>query len=138
MAKSKGGRPLTEIDQEKFERLCQIFCTKTEICQIFRCDEKTVTAWCKRTYGKGFSDIYKELSADGKMSLRREQFKRAMGGSDTMLIWMGKNYLDQSDKSRNEITGRNGGAIEIESPRERIERKLLQLARREGTDGDAG
>lgn len=131
--KNKGGRPHKVIDQELFERMCQIFCTKPEICGILHVDEKTLTGWCKRIYGKGFSEIYKELSAGGRMSLRREQFKRAMAGSDTMLIWMGKNYLDQSDKSKNEITGRNGGAIEIDNARERIESKLASLAAREGS-----
>ena len=32
--------------------------------------------------------------------LKRKQYEGAMGGNVTMLIWMGKNYLGQSDKYR--------------------------------------
>ena len=137
MAENKGGRPRKDIDQRVFEDLCGILCTKNEICSMFHCDEKTLTRWCKRTYGKGFADIYKELAADGISSLRRAQFKRALKGSDTMLIWLGKNYLGQSDKNQIEIFGKDGGAIEIESPRERIERKLALLASRERESEDS-
>jgi hypothetical protein len=31
--------------------------------------------------------------------LRRKQLEKAMGGDSTMLIWLGKNMLGQSDKS---------------------------------------
>jgi hypothetical protein len=35
----------------------------------------------------------------GKMSLRRKQFKAAIeDGNTTMLIWLGKQYLEQKDK----------------------------------------
>jgi len=87
-----------EFDKLQFEDLCGIFCTKDEICAIFRCDEKTLTRWCKDNYGVGFSDIYKTYSSDGKMSLRREQMNVAKRGNPTMLIWMGKQHLDQTDK----------------------------------------
>lgn len=91
------GRPLTEIDKSEFEGCCKILCTKDEICSIFGVDEKTLTAWCNRTYGVGFSDIYKKLSAGGKKSLRRYQFELAENNA-TMAIWLGKNLLGQSDE----------------------------------------
>jgi len=102
--KKKGGRPPKEFDKKGFEGLCKLQCTKPEICSFFECDEKTLTAWCKRTYkdengnGRGFSDIYKELSAGGKISLRRAQFEKAVKRLDRgMLIWLGKQYLGQKD-----------------------------------------
>lgn len=36
--------------------------------------------------------------AIGKTSLRRKQFAEAMKGNTTMLVWLGKQYLDQKDK----------------------------------------
>ena len=108
MAKDKGGRPKTIIDQTTFEGLCKIQATKNEICSVFDCDEKTLTRWCKETYGEGFSDIYKKKSASGKASLRRMQFKAAEGGNTTMLVWLGKQYLDQSDKTAVEHSGELG------------------------------
>ena len=32
------------------------------------------------------------------MSLRRKQYSTAMEGNATMLVWLGKNWLSQSDK----------------------------------------
>lgn len=91
------GRPLTEIEKKQFEGCCKILCTKNEICDIFSIDEKTLTAWCEREYGMGFSDVYKKFSADGKKSLRRYQFELAEK-NPTMAIWLGKNLLGQKDE----------------------------------------
>ena len=98
--KNLGGRPskLPLINQQQFESMCAIQCTKDEICAIFDVDEGTLTKWCKETYQLGFSDIYKKKSSTGKMSLRRQQFKSAEAGNVTMQIWLGKQYLGQTDK----------------------------------------
>ena len=34
----------------------------------------------------------------GKISLRRAQFEKALGGNVAMQIWLGKQHLDQRDK----------------------------------------
>ena len=98
--KNLGGRPskLPLINQEHFEGMCRIQCTKDEMCAIFQVHEETLTKWCHATYSVGFSDIYKKLSSTGKMSLRRQQFKSAEAGNVTMQIWLGKQYLEQTDK----------------------------------------
>jgi hypothetical protein len=65
-----------------------------------RSRDKTLTKWCiEDTYDKSFSDIYKSLSEGGKSSLRRWQFKKAQDGSVPMLIWLGKQYLGQRDRT---------------------------------------
>ena len=43
--------------------------------------------------------------------MRRKQFEVANNGSVPMLIWLGKQYLDQKDKQ--EVTGADGGAIVV-------------------------
>jgi hypothetical protein len=91
------GRPRAEIDKQQFEKLCGIMCTESEICDVFDICEDTLNAWCKRTYKKTFSDTYKKLSAKGKASLRRKQFKIAETNA-AMAIFLGKNYLGQTDK----------------------------------------
>ena len=95
------GRPKIEIDKLLFENLCQIQCTKSEIASVLMIDDDTVSRWCNDTYGANFSVIYKKYAESGKMSLRRYQFKMAQTNA-TMAIWLGKQYLGQSDK--NEIT----------------------------------
>ena len=90
-------RPLKEIDAKQFEKLCGLQCTKLEICGWFDIPDKTLESWCKRTYGKGFSETFEEKRAAGKISLRRAQYELALKGNATMLIWLGRNYLGQSE-----------------------------------------
>ena len=86
------------INQKNFEALCSIQCTKDEICHVLEIDEKTLTKWCKKIYKKAFSEVFKIKRGAGKVSLRRSQWKAAQAGNITMLIWLGKQYLKQSDK----------------------------------------
>lgn len=91
-----GGRPPLELNKEQFEKLCGLQCTIAEIAGFFYCDDDTVQAWCKRTYGEHFSVIFKKYSERGKISLRRSQFKLAEK-SAAMAIWLGKQMLGQRD-----------------------------------------
>lgn len=92
------GRPKKEIDKEQFEKLCSLQCTLEEFCCYFDCDNKTLENWCKKKYKMNFSDIFKIKRGTGKISLRRKQFEVALDGNPTMLIFLGKNMLNQSDK----------------------------------------
>lgn len=80
----------------QFEGLCRIQCTEEEICGVLNCDDATLCRWCKTVYGRTFADVYKEKRQGGKASLRRQQFKIAETNA-TMAIWLGKQYLGQSD-----------------------------------------
>ena len=85
MEKNKGGRPKKKIDKKQFEELCQIQCTREEICAVLDCDEVTLNRWCKETYdGNSFS------------SLRRKRWKLADTNA-TMAIFLGKQFLEQKD-----------------------------------------
>ncbi len=101
--KKKMGRPKKVIDQDQFEKLCAIQCTESEISELFDCCEDTLNAWCKEVYGHTFSDTYKRFSANGKKSLRRMQFALAEK-SAAMAIWLGKQYLGQTDRIEQTIT----------------------------------
>lgn len=96
------GRPRKEIDQKQFESLCGLQCTIEEICFFFQVTDKTLSTWCKRQYGRSFSEIFAEKKALGKVSLRRAQMQAAIGGNTTMMIWLGRNLLGQTDKDRTE------------------------------------
>lgn len=90
-------RPRIEIDASQFEKLCSIQCTLNEIAGFFNCSSDTVERWCKREYKESFADTYKKYSAGGKISLRRYQFKMAEHNA-AMAIWLGKQYLGQTEK----------------------------------------
>lgn len=89
-------RPKAEIDQEEFEKLCGLQCTKEEICGWFYITDKTLESWCKREYKRGFSDVFEEKRGKGKIALRRAQFRLAEKNA-AMAIFLGKNYLGQRD-----------------------------------------
>lgn len=96
---NKGGRPRKVIDWEQVDKLLGIHCTKDEICAIIEVDEGTLSSACKRERGMGFSEYSKLKKASGKASLRRRQYLAAVEqGNTTMLIWLGKQWLGQSDK----------------------------------------
>lgn len=100
-------RPKKELDVENFEKLCALQCTQKEICFFFDVTEKTLGRWCNEVYGESFSNIFKKKRVVGLVSLRRSQFMLAER-SPAMAIFLGKNYLGQSDSDyvRNEYNNR--------------------------------
>ncbi len=97
------GRPPIEIDQPSFEKLCGLMATLVEIAGFFDCSVDTIERWCKATYEVTFAEVYRQKAGKGKISLRRKQYEIAMTGNVTMLIWLGKQYLGQSDKMEQKI-----------------------------------
>lgn len=102
---ARTGRPPKQFDVQQFKALCYIQCSLIEIAGVFDCDKDTVGAWCEREFGMSFSEAFKRFSAGGKKSLRRAQFDRALGGNTALLIFLGKQYLGQSDKTEMVQTG---------------------------------
>lgn len=100
MPASIDGKTKKEKDKfkQQFESLCSIQCTEEEICAVLDCDEISLISWCKRTYGKTFSQVFKEKRLGGRASLRRNQYLLSEKNA-TMAIWLGKQYLGQTDKT---------------------------------------
>ena len=95
----------TDRERDQFEKLCGIFCTKKEVCAIMGiADHRTLD----RLIGEHFPDTptwdeaFALYSGVGKASLRRKQFEAAMDGNTAMLIFLGKNYLGQTDQGQKE------------------------------------
>lgn len=87
--KKKAGRPKAKLDVEMIEKLAKIHCTPREIGYIMGVDHRTIV--------KHHSDLLEKAKSLGKMNIRRKQFEVAMSGNPTMLIWVGKNWLSQSE-----------------------------------------
>lgn len=101
------GRPQKEIDKSVFEKLCGLQCTAEEICDFFEISDKTLYKWCKKTYGDNFSVVFKQKKSKGKISLRRMQFRLAENNAG-MAIFLGKNYLGQTDNPEVRTSSDNG------------------------------
>jgi hypothetical protein len=87
--KKKNGRPKLKIDKDLVEKLALIHCTPQEIGYIVGAHPDTIR--------KRFSAELAKGKAEGKRKLRRKQFEVALQGNPTMLVWLGKNLLGQSD-----------------------------------------
>lgn len=121
------GRPRKEIDKAEFEKLCAIQCTRDEICGWFGITQKTLEAWCKRTYGDTFSPVFNQKRGVGKISLRRAQYQSAMNGNPALLIWLGRNWLGQTDKVEVDVHDER-------APDDALSKSLRELA--EGLESD--
>jgi len=89
-------------------------------------DYDTLQTACKREQKIKFSDYIGQKKEGGKASLRRKQWKLVEDGNPTMCIWLGKQYLKQTEKQ--EITGKDGkGSIylqTVESKRNRNHERI--------------
>jgi DNA-binding CsgD family transcriptional regulator len=97
-------RPKAKIDERQVEKLASFGCTNTEIADVFGVDDSTI--------GKRFSKILAKGRGSLKQRLRKKQISVAMGGSAALLIWLGKQYLEQSDKQQ--ISGDQSAPLRIE------------------------
>lgn len=102
---AKMGRRPTPIDWVQFDKLCHIQCTAREIAAWFDTSVDTIERRCKSEHKMTFAEYYAQKKEKGLISLRRLQYQAAEKGSNAMLIWLGKQYLGQKDKSETEITG---------------------------------
>lgn len=101
-------RPKIEIDFDMVKKLCAIQCTGQEIADVLDVSYDTLERRVKEVYQISFADYIKKHSANGKMSLRRKQHEVAMKGNTTMLVWLGKQYLGQTDKQIVDNTSSDG------------------------------
>ena len=109
MNKKGAGRPKKVLDEEQIRELAQIQCTDTEIAAVMRVSVDTIQ--------RNYAVLVKEGREQGKKSLRRAQFQKALEGNPAMLIWLGKFYLSQKE----EITLNAGSEPEVRALLERWE-----------------
>ena len=93
---NKRGRPKKVIDYDTVMKLASIQCTQEEIANFLDISVRSLQR------DKEFCRIYKKGMDSGKMSLRRKQFKLA-DKYPAMAIFLGKQYLGQSDRTDTQI-----------------------------------
>tara|TARA_R100000700_G_C3066267_1_gene78636 strand:+ start:149 stop:553 length:405 start_codon:yes stop_codon:yes gene_type:complete len=101
-------RKKIEIDPEMIRGLARIGATWDEIAGILGIARTTLAV---RMREKKYRDAYEQGVAEGDVSLRRAQYDSAMKGKTGMLVWLGKNRLNQTDRveTHNETTIHDGG-----------------------------
>lgn len=97
-----------EATLKQIQGLGRLRCNATEVAAFFKVSRQTWFKFSKK------NPIAGEMLADGHaefaIGLRRKQLRLADTNAG-MAIFLGKNYLEQSD--RQELTGKDGGAIEV-------------------------
>lgn len=111
--------------------------TDEEIAAFFNCSTDTIGR--RKKHDPDFAEAYKKGFALGKVSLRRAQFKNAVENQNsTIQIWLGKQWLGQTDKTQHEITGKGGGAIDFRTVGEfsdtDLENRILTLLETTGVN----
>ena len=108
---SGGGCPkkvLTAEGCQLVENLARIGCTEEEIATIL---EASVDTLMNKNNKELFREAIKKGQAECKQGLRRLQFKAAEKGNVTMLIWLGKQLLGQSEKIDTNVNANDNVAM---------------------------
>lgn len=90
-------RPRKVIDERQVEALASIMCTNAEIAAVLDCSTDTLE--------RRFAAALEKGRLKGKQSIRRKQYQLAMNGNPTMLIWLGKQHLGQTERQEVEHIG---------------------------------
>tara|TARA_R100001143_G_scaffold5000_1_gene7998 strand:+ start:322 stop:741 length:420 start_codon:yes stop_codon:yes gene_type:complete len=84
-------------DPDKIQMLASFGCSITEIAKYFRIDESTVR--------KKYKDELETGRESLKVKLRQLQWDHAARGNTALLIWLGKQYLGQTDRKEIDLIG---------------------------------
>lgn len=99
------GRPRIELsdkDWEQAEKMAYIQCTGEEIANVLGISYDTLERRIVENGYQDFAEWYKKHADGGKMALRRNQMRMSEKNA-AMAIWLGKQYLGQSDKNETSI-----------------------------------
>lgn len=106
---AKMGRPEIHIDKPTFETLMGIaFVTEAIIGEFFKVSESTLIRWVRREYGTTFDNLKQQKQKNLKLKLAGKQYETAMKGNVSMQIWLGKQWLGQSDKMDQNLNNPDG------------------------------
>jgi len=111
--RKKRGRPEAAIDIDALERLAGLACTIEEAAAVLRISKRTLL---RRLENPKYKRIWEDGLLKANVSLRRRQWALANSESPsavTMLLHLSKHRLGQNDKSIVEMTGKNGGPIQL-------------------------
>jgi len=102
--KKKAGRPRKILDEQLIVDHASKGYTMEELA--------AVTGVHIDTLRNNYSNAIKRGISLRDASLRRKQVEVAESGNPTMLIWLGKQYLEQRDK--NEVSGKDGSPLPVQ------------------------
>ena len=100
------GRKPANIEWEKVEKMAMAGSNGQQISSSIGIHYDTLVKRCKKDMPDGISEISEYLRTKrekGNDLLHRKQFDLALKGDRSMLIWLGKQRLGQSEKKEMEV-----------------------------------
>jgi len=94
------GRPAT-INMDELERLCGMQATDAEIAAWFGVTTRTIE---RKRKEPAFAEVMERGKNKGRLTVRRAQLKMLEQGNATMAVWLGKQYLGQTDEIRHDLS----------------------------------
>lgn len=93
-------RPEIPIDWDKVDHLLKAGCLGTEVAAVFGMHCETFYDRVVKKHGIGFTEFMQQKRSSGDSVIRSKQYEKALEGSETMLIWLGKNRLGQRNEDK--------------------------------------
>ena len=107
--KSNAGRKKFVIDWKKVDNSLRAGSNGVQVAAMLGVHPETLYDRCQEDKKTNFSEYLQQKRQEGNDVLFGLQYKLAKEGDRGMLIWLGKNRLDQSDKK--EIKQQNTGSM---------------------------
>lgn len=96
-------RPQKHIDWDRVDQLLMAGCLGTEIAPHFDIHVQTFYERVEVEKGMSFTQYSTQKRSQGDAILREVQYQKALTADNTMLVWLGKNRLNQKE-TPNEIS----------------------------------
>ena len=88
-------RPELVIEERQVETLASIGCTVADIALVIGCSKDTLE--------RRFAAAIEKGRASARGSLLKKQYELALSGNVTMLVWLGKQRLGQTDRAETTV-----------------------------------
>lgn len=92
------GRPKKELDWKVLDSILQFGANLIDCSDILNLSEDTIQKRIRDQFDLTFTEYRHRKMSKMRMKLLQKQFDVAMKGSTALLIWLGKQYLGQSEK----------------------------------------
>jgi hypothetical protein len=100
---NKIGRPEKEIDWKLLDSILQFGARLIDCSEMLEVSDDTIQRKIKDSFDCTFSEYRERKMSKMRMKLLQKQFDVAMSGNVALLIWLGKQHLNQSDKQEQSI-----------------------------------
>ena len=112
------GRPPTAqeaIDKKELAKIMAFYPSQKDVMDWFGVSESSLERFIETHFKMSFESLRDKSFVRTRVGIKRMQIQKAMSGDNTMLIWCGKQYLGQSEKNENVISG-DGLSVNITLP----------------------